>query len=92
MKFMPKQRQILRQAARQELYRAIRVGEIVRQKRCDKCGMVAHGHPNGVHAVYAHHRDYSKPLEVDWLCHSCHKNADEEIRKRIRAEFFAQFA
>lgn len=36
---------------------AIRDGKLVRQP-CRRCGAKAH----------AHHSDYAKPLEVDWLC------------------------
>lgn len=32
--------------------------------------------------VQAHHEDYSKPLEVMWLCRPHHKGADELRRKR----------
>jgi len=42
--------------------KAIEKGEMV-PKPCEKCG-----NPKSV----AHHEDYSKPLEVTWLCHACH--------------------
>lgn len=51
-----------RQAAHNAVARALRKGTLVRQP-CEKgpegCG------PGTVHA---HHDDYSKPLEVRWLC------------------------
>jgi hypothetical protein len=43
--------------------RAIRRGELVRQP-CEVCG-----NPRS----HAHHDDYSKPLEVRWLCAGHHK-------------------
>lgn len=42
---------------------AIRKGQL-RRLPCEKCGET-----NDVHG---HHDDYNKPLEVIWLCRSCH--------------------
>lgn len=44
--------------------KALRTGELVRPDRCEKCGKFCY--PDG------HREDYSKPLEVRWLCQSCH--------------------
>ena len=38
--------------------------------KCDAAGMVD-----------GHHSDYSKPLDVIWLCRSCHMRLHSEIRK-----------
>lgn len=49
-------------AARYAVSNAIRDGRLVKQP-CEVCGKEnAHGH----------HEDYSKPLEVNWLCHTHH--------------------
>lgn len=49
---------------------AIRRGEITREP-CSVCGSSkSHGH----------HGDYSKPLEVQWLCFRHHKEAHREER------------
>ena len=48
-------------SARNILYSAIRYGKMER-KLCP-CGEVK---------VQGHHEDYSKPLDVDWLCNECH--------------------
>jgi len=34
--------------------------------------------------LQAHHSDYSKPLEVLWVCDSCHKMIHKELRKLER--------
>lgn len=47
--------------------RAIRRGQLVRQG-CESCGNWAE----------AHHEDYSKPLEVRWLCRKHHKEAHQD--------------
>jgi len=49
----------------------IRNGNIVRPETCSTCG------ETGV--ISGHHKDYTKPLEVIWLCHSCHKRTHAGI-------------
>lgn len=37
---------------------------------CEKCG-----NPEAL----AHHEDYAKPLEITWLCRSCHSRRHKEL-------------
>lgn len=57
--------------AHNEVLRAKRRGTLVPEP-C-KCGRID---------VQAHHEDYSKPLEVIWLCPVCHYVADKAMRQR----------
>jgi len=43
---------------------AIRSGKIKRPDACERC--------KEPKKTEAHHFDYSKPLEIEWLCRSCH--------------------
>jgi hypothetical protein len=43
---------------------AIRSGRLVKPDACQECGLGGR--------VHGHHPDYSKPLEVMWLCPQCH--------------------
>ena len=43
---------------------ALRTGKLVKPKACQRCRQVSR--------LEGHHRDYSKPLEVEWLCYWCH--------------------
>lgn len=54
-----------KQAVRCQAYKAARAGRIKR-RRCEGCGK---------RKVEAHHEDYSRPLEVRWLCRDCHAAA-----------------
>jgi ribosomal protein S27AE len=56
-----------RNRARARVNYAIRTGKLVRQP-CEICG-----DPKS----QAHHEDYSKPLEVRWLCDKHHKETHE---------------
>lgn len=54
-------------AARCTVYAAIRARVLTKPSTCSACAVSATGH-----ALQAHHHDYSKPLEVQWLCTKCH--------------------
>ena len=49
---------------------------------CESCGFSGRA-KDGRNLVHAHHEDYSKPLEVKWLCKSCHDKHHENILQRI---------
>lgn len=47
-------------------------GELVRPASCDDCGRTNSPLRDGRASIQAHHPDYSKPLDVEWLCVACH--------------------
>lgn len=51
--------------------RAIKKGIIQRPSNCDRCGRLCVS-ANNRPQIEAHHEDYAKPLDVQWLCRSCH--------------------
>lgn len=51
--------------ARSRLSMAVLRGTITRPIVCDKCGKKPY-------RIQAHHHDYSKPFDVEWLCTDCH--------------------
>ena len=53
-----------RYRARYTAWNAIVSGELERPDDCSRCGEHV--------SVEAHHADYGKPLDVEWLCHRCH--------------------
>ena len=58
------------------LNRAIRSGLISRGK-CVNC--------ESMERVHGHHDDYSKPLDVVWLCATCHPKHHAKMRENNRA-------
>jgi hypothetical protein len=55
---------------------AIRDGKL-KVKPCVRCGFAF--------GIQAHHEDYSKPLDVTWLCTPCHGERHREINAERRA-------
>lgn len=57
--------------ARAVVNHALVRGELHR-KPCEVCGIPDQRGIDGRSLIQAHHDDYSKPLEVRWLCSTCH--------------------
>lgn len=63
-------------AARQAVLIALRKGDLTKQP-CQQCGAAK---------TQAHHDDYSKPLDVRWLCQPCHVAHHKKEKARRAAE------
>lgn len=51
--------------SRQLVALALEKGELINPQKCEDC-------KNEGCRIEGHHDDYTKPLEVRWLCHKCH--------------------
>lgn len=58
-------------SAHAALHKALYHRQIERGTNCEQCG--------GTYPE-AHHDDYSKPLDVRWLCRSCHQKHHAQLR------------
>jgi len=77
-KHQPPNRQ--KQTVRMAVHRAIATGKLRRPERCTQCRQSK--------TVQAHHSDYGRPLEVEWLCQQCHgrvhrRHSIDEARARV---------
>lgn len=80
-----------RDNARRLFYRTLRKGLIRRRYRCEECRRTRERDASGkFREIEAHHPDYTKPLEVRWLCHRCHQIADNRMSFELRRELMAQ--
>lgn len=62
-KLIEKQRNPEKVKAREAVYKAKKSGKLIIEP-CSVC--------NSTENIHAHHEDYSKPLDVIWLCNKCH--------------------
>lgn len=60
----------VKQKAKGQLCNAVQRGKIIKPSRCEGCGQF-----RKKRSLAGHHSDYSKPLEVKWLCSYCHAEA-----------------
>jgi hypothetical protein len=51
---------------------AVSSGRLRTAERCERCGAPDSQRVGQGIRLHAHHADYSKPLDVEWLCPSCH--------------------
>lgn len=64
--------------ARNAVSNALRDGRINRPSECERCD-------NSL-PLHAHHEDYSRPLDVVWLCVGCHGLRHREINEAARPD------
>ncbi|HYA07728.1 MAG TPA: hypothetical protein VEF90_17710 [Xanthobacteraceae bacterium] len=70
-------------AARTAVGNAVRDGALIKPPNCEACGAERDD-------LHGHHHDYSKPLDVTWLCPPCHgaeHRAANENRRLAEREF-----
>lgn len=65
-----------RARAHWRVQKAVARGTLVRSSTCQHCNVQCKPH--------GHHKDYSKPLEVVWLCRECHR-AEHRGQGRARS-------
>ena len=58
--------------ARAKIRYAVKIGKIKKPKKCEVCERIK--------PVQGHHEDYSKPLEVIWLCSGCHADVHKKLQ------------
>jgi len=68
----PEVRRLINRAHSHVVY-AIKTGRLVRPDACSRCGVRG--------KIEAAHHDYSKPLEITWLCVRCHRQWDADHPK-----------
>jgi hypothetical protein len=61
-----------RRAVANRVYRALKAGLLTRPDTCDRCGQDPGVARDGRPMIHAHHEDYDLPLDVTWLCTTCH--------------------
>ena len=56
------------------MHEAIKEGELTRPDTCSKCGKSRD--------IVAHYIDYSRPLDVVWLCISCDRQLHADLKRK----------
>lgn len=73
-------RKPLVERARNVVYFAVREGRLAKPTRCPRCGQDVQRH-----RMHAHHHDHAKPLDIQWLCSTCHAEVDPTYSRQLRA-------
>ena len=57
----------------------VRRGKIIKPPICSICNCESK-------RIEGHHADYSKPMEVIWVCNRCHHNIHLSLKERVQPE------
>lgn len=72
----------LRRRCARAVHAALKAGRLHKPETCERCGQEPGRSRDGRLLLQAHHEDYSRPLDVRWLCTLCHAL---EHRKEVAA-------
>ena len=61
-----------KEAAKRKVAAALKKGLLDRPAICSSCREEPPPRRDGRRTIHAHHADYSRPLDVTWLCSLCH--------------------
>lgn len=62
----------IRRAAHLAVQRAVATGRLIAKDYCEEC--------DSRRGIEAHHDDYTRKLDVRWLCRTCHREAHAAIK------------
>lgn len=77
---LPDEERKRRNKVRIELNHAVRSGKVLKQP-CNRCEN---------DKAEAHHHDYNKPLDVEWLCRQCHRKEHTRLRRHDNPDLLTQ--
>lgn len=60
--------------ARSKCRKAVMDGILVRPETCERCLKTPGPAKDGRTQIHAHHHDYDKPLDVEFICAKCHRD------------------
>lgn len=67
-------------AVQNKLHWAVQKGDVIKPKFCACC---AQAKPS----LHAHHKDYSRPYDVIWLCPACHMFLHQQLKDACTLAF-----
>jgi len=84
IEIVTKHDQLIRDRARAAVKRALARGQITRPSSCPRCNSPERFGNDGRSLMHAHHfLGYNHPLEIEWLCITCHFIEDKRPAKEL---------